>query len=54
MAAEPAKLVEPWGAGSLFTLTPAALFWAAALILLIGAALSLVWRGPARKGEMAA
>ena len=42
------------GAGSLFTLAPAAPFWTAALILLIGAALSLIWWGPARKGEMAA
>ena len=41
------------GAGSLFTVAPAVPFWAAAVVLLIGAALSLVWWGPARRGEMA-
>lgn len=40
------------GAGSLFTLAPMLPFWAAALILLIGAALSLIWWGPARLGEI--
>ena len=42
------------GAGSLFTLAPMMPFWTAALILLVGAALSLAWWGPARKGEIAA
>lgn len=42
------------GAGSLFTLAPMAPFWTAALVLLAGAALSLVWWGPARMGEIAA
>ncbi|MES2280148.1 MAG: MFS transporter [Pseudomonadota bacterium] len=42
------------GAGSLFTLAPMAPFWTAALVLLVGAALSLVWWGPARVGEIAA
>lgn len=42
------------GAGSLFTLAPMAPFWTAALVLLVGAALSLVWWGPARRGEIAA
>lgn len=41
------------GAGTLFTVAPAVPFWAAAVVLLVGAALSLVWWGPARKGEMA-
>ena len=41
------------GAGSLFTVAPAVPFWAAAVVLLTGAALSLVWWGPARRGEMA-
>ncbi|WP_253819861.1 MFS transporter [Variovorax paradoxus] len=42
------------GAGSLFTLTPMAPFWAAAAILLLGAVLSLVWWGPTRNREIAA
>lgn len=42
------------GAGSLFTFTPLAPFWAAALVLLLGAALSLAWWGSAREGEIAA
>ena len=42
------------GAGSLFTLAPMAPFWIAALVLLVGAALSLAWWGPARKSEIAA
>jgi len=42
------------GAGSLFTLAPMMPFWTAALILLVGAALSLAWWGPARLGEIAA
>jgi MFS family permease len=42
------------GAGSLFTLAPMMPFWTAALVLLVGAALSLVWWGPARMGEIAA
>lgn len=41
------------GAGSLFTLAPMMPFWTAALILLVGAALSLAWWGPARMGEIA-
>lgn len=41
------------GAGSLYTLEPMLPFWAAALILLIGAALSVAWWGPARFGEVA-
>ena len=40
------------GAGSLFALDPLVPFWTAALILLVGAALSLVWWGPARMGEI--
>ena len=42
------------GAGSLFTLAPMMPFWTAAVVLLIGAALSLAWWGPARRGEIAA
>ena len=42
------------GAGSLFTLAPMAPFWTAALVLLVGAALALLWWGPARMGEIAA
>jgi len=42
------------GAGSLFTLAPMMPFWTAALILLVGAMLSLAWWGPARMGEIAA
>ncbi len=42
------------GAGSLFTLAPMMPFWTAALILMVGAALSLAWWGPARMGEIAA
>ncbi len=42
------------GAGSLYTLAPMLPFWAAALILLIGAVLSVAWWGPARMGEDAA
>lgn len=42
------------GAGSLLTLAPMAPFWTAALVLFVGAALSLVWWGPARTGEIAA
>ena len=42
------------GAGSLFALAPLMPFWTAALILLVGAALSLAWWGPARRGEIAA
>ena len=42
------------GAGSLFTLAPLMPFWTAALVLLVGAALSLAWWGPARMGEIAA
>lgn len=42
------------GAGSLFTLAPMMPFWTAALVLLVGAALSLAWWGPARMGEIAA
>ena len=41
-------------AGSLFALAPLMPFWTAALILLVGAALSLAWWGPARRGEIAA
>ena len=41
-------------AGSLFTLAPMAPFWTAAAILLLGAALSLLWWGPARARETAA
>jgi DHA1 family multidrug resistance protein-like MFS transporter len=40
------------GAGSLFTLAPMMPFWTAAVVLLIGAALSLAWWGPARRGEI--
>ncbi len=40
-------------AGSLFTFTPMAPFWAAAAILLLGAALSLIWWGPTRIREIA-
>jgi DHA1 family multidrug resistance protein-like MFS transporter len=42
------------GAGSLFTLAPLTPFWTAALVLLVGAALAMVWWGPARMGEIAA
>lgn len=42
------------GAGSLYTLAPMLPFWAAALILLIGAVLTVAWWGPARMGEVAA
>jgi DHA1 family multidrug resistance protein-like MFS transporter len=42
------------GAGSLFTLAPLMPFWTAALVLLVGAALAMVWWGPARMGEIAA
>ena len=42
------------GAGTLFTLAPMMPFWTAALILMVGAALSLAWWGPARMGEIAA
>ena len=42
------------GAGSLFTLAPMLPFWTAALIMLVGAAVSLAWWGPARRGEIAA
>ena len=42
------------GAGSLFTLAPMMPFWTAALVLLVGAVLSLAWWGPARTGEIAA
>jgi len=42
------------GAGSLFTLAPIMPFWTAALVLLVGAVLSLAWWGPARTGEIAA
>ncbi|HEX5683205.1 MAG TPA: hypothetical protein VFY73_04135 [Ideonella sp.] len=38
-------------AGSLFVLRPAAPFWLAAWVLLIGAAVALVWWGPARQRE---
>lgn len=41
-------------AGYLFALTPMLPFWTAALVLLVGAALSLAWWGPARMGEIAA
>jgi predicted MFS family arabinose efflux permease len=41
------------GAGSLYTLAPMLPFWVAAVILLIGAALSVAWWGPARIGEVA-
>lgn len=40
------------GAGSLYTVAPMLPFWEAAMILLIGAVLSLAWWGPARKGEV--
>ncbi len=40
-------------AGYLFTLGPLVPFWTAALVLLVGAALSLAWWGPARMGETA-
>lgn len=39
-------------AGSLFTLAPLVPFWTAALVLMVGAALSLAWWGPARMGEI--
>ena len=42
------------GAGTLFTLAPMMPFWTAALVLLVGAVLSLAWWGPARTGEIAA
>jgi hypothetical protein len=42
------------GAGSLFALAPMMPFWSAALFLLVGAALSLAWWGPARMAEIAA
>ena len=42
------------GAGSLFTLAPMMPFWAAAMTMLVGAALSMAWWGPARMGEIAA
>jgi MFS transporter, DHA1 family, multidrug resistance protein len=41
-------------AGSLFALAPTAPFWAAAMVMLVGAALSLTSWGPARIGEIAA
>jgi MFS transporter, DHA1 family, multidrug resistance protein len=41
-------------AGGVFALNPTAPFWAAAVVLLVGAALSLAWWGPARTGEIAA
>ncbi|WP_238136912.1 MFS transporter [Variovorax sp. JS1663] len=41
-------------AGSLFAWQPAAPFWAAALILVLGAAIALASWGPARSGEVAA
>ena len=41
-------------AGSLFTFAPMAPFWTAAAILLLGAALSMVWWGPTRVREIAA
>lgn len=41
------------GAGSLFALAPMMPFWAAALVLLVGAAISLVWWGPSRTREIA-
>lgn len=42
------------GTGSLFTLAPMVPFWTAALVLLVGAVLALLWWGPARMGEIAA
>ena len=39
------------GAGSLYTLAPMLPFWASAIVLLLGAVLSLAWWGPARMGE---
>ena len=41
-------------AGSLFALVPTAPFWAAALVMLVGAALSLISWGPARRAEITA
>ena len=41
-------------AGSLFTFAPMAPFWTAAVILLLGAVLSMVWWGPTRLREIAA
>ena len=41
-------------AGSLFTLTPMMPFWACAVIMLAGSALSIDWWEPARRGEIAA
>lgn len=39
-------------AGSLFALVPIAPFWVAALVMLVGAALSLISWGPARRAEI--
>jgi len=39
-------------AGSLFALAPMLPFWTAGLVLLVGAALTLTWWGPARTGEI--
>lgn len=41
-------------AGSLFTFAPTAPFWTAAVVLLLGAVMSLVWWGPTRVREIAA
>lgn len=41
-------------AGSMFALKPAAPFWLAALVLLIGAAVAMTWWGPARRLESVA
>jgi len=41
-------------AGSLFAFAPMAPFWTAAVILLLGAVLSMVWWGPTRLREIAA
>lgn len=48
------QAIGSMGAGSLFTLAPMAPFWTAALVLLVGAVLSMMWWGPARVGEIAA
>ena len=41
-------------AGSLFAIAPTAPFWAAGVILGLGAAVSLAWWGPARRHELTA
>ncbi len=48
------QAIGSMSAGSLFTFAPMAPFWTAAVILLLGAVLSMVWWGPTRLREIAA